>query len=179
MRPDALGQPGEAVGVVLVRPALGERGVQQGADRLGVGALGVLGADAAQRGVHGEAADAVLAGRRAQHRAGRQPQMGQPLAVGGGHGLGDLADQLVGVVRLQRAGGEERGEFGGVRQPLVDDVDEVVLLDGVQDLDEPGVAQQRGGTGRRQDGAGPRMVGGQRCARRRRGAVSRRPHANC
>ena len=92
---------------------------------------------------------------------GVQPQMGEALAVGGGHGLGDLADQLVGVVRLQRPGGEQRGELGGVGQPLVDDVDEVVLLDGVEDLDEAGVAEQRGGAGRRQHGAGPRVVGGQ------------------
>ena len=38
-QPDALGQAGEAVGVLLVGPALGQRGVEQGADRLGVRAL--------------------------------------------------------------------------------------------------------------------------------------------
>ena len=87
---DALGQPGQAVRVVLVRPALGERGVQQGADRLGVGALRGVGADAAQGGVHGEAADAVLPGRACAARrpgsaadapgprGGRRPWPGRP-----------------------------------------------------------------------------------------------------
>ena len=87
--------------------------------------------------------------------------MGEALAVCGGHGLGDLADELVGVVRLQRAGGEQVGELGGVGQPLVDDVDEVVLLDGVEDLHEAGVAEQRRGAGGGQHRPGPRVVGGQ------------------
>lgn len=87
--------------------------------------------------------------------------MGQALAVRGGHGLGDLADELVGVVRLQRPVGEHRGELGGVRQPLMDHVDEVVLLDGVQDLDEPGVTQQRRGTGGGQHRPAPGVVGRQ------------------
>ena len=59
---------------------------------------GRVGGDAAQRGVHGQAADPVLTGRAAQYGAGGEPQMGQALAVGGGHGLGDLAHELVGVV---------------------------------------------------------------------------------
>ena len=43
----------------------------------------------------------------------------------------------------------------------MDDVDEVVLLDGVEDLDEARVAQQRGGAGRGQHGTGPSVVRGQ------------------
>lgn len=87
--------------------------------------------------------------------------MGQSLAMRGRHGLGDLADELVGVVGLHRPRAEQRGELGGVRQPFVDDVDEVVLLHGVEDLHEAGVAEQGGGTGRGQHGAGSRVVGGE------------------
>ncbi len=87
--------------------------------------------------------------------------MGQALAVGGGHRGGHLGDHLIGVVHLQRAGGEQRGQFGGVGEPLMNDVDEVVLLDGVQYLDEAGVAEERRGTGRGQHGTGPGMVRGQ------------------
>lgn len=158
---DVLGQPGQAVGVALVRPALGERRVQQGADGLRVGALWGLGTDAAQRRVHGEAADTPLTGRGAQDGVGVQTQMGEALAVGGGHRGRHLADHLVGVVRLQRPWCEERGQLDGVGQPLVDDVDEVVLLDGVEDLDEPGIAEQGGGAGRCQDGTRPGVVRGQ------------------
>lgn len=87
--------------------------------------------------------------------------MGQALAVGGGHRLGELADELVGVVGLHRPGGQQSGELGGVRQPFVDHVDDVVLLDGVQDLDEAGVAEQGRGAGRGEHRAGPRVVRGQ------------------
>src|SRR5690606_7148940 len=73
----------------------------------------------------------------------------------------DLTDHLVGVVDLQGAGRQERGQLGGVGEPFVYDVDDVVLLDGVQDLDEAGVAQQGGGACRGQDGAGPCVVRGQ------------------
>src|SRR5690606_39521401 len=84
-----------------------------------------------------------------------------PISVCGGHGRGDLTDHLVGVVDLQGAGRQERGQLGGVGEPFVYDVDDVVLLDGVQDLDEAGVAQQGGGACRGQDGAGPCVVRGQ------------------
>lgn len=87
--------------------------------------------------------------------------MGEAFAVGGGHRVGELADELVGVVGLHRPGGQQRGQLGGVGEPFVDDVDEVVLLDGVQHLDEAGVAEQGGRAGRRQYGAGPGVVGGQ------------------
>ncbi len=73
--------------------------------------------------------------------------MGEALTVGRRHGARDLTDHLVGVVDLQRTGGEKSGQLGGVGQPFVDDVDEVVLLDGVEDLDEARIAQQRRGAG--------------------------------
>jgi hypothetical protein len=76
------------------------------------------------------------------------------------HGLGDLADELVRVVGLQRAGGEQRGEFHRVRKPLVDDVDQVVLLDGVEDLNEARVAEECRGPRGGQHRAGPRMLRG-------------------
>ncbi|MGX1119376.1 hypothetical protein RKD37_004739 [Streptomyces ambofaciens] len=155
---DVLGQTRQTVRVALVRPALGERGVQQGADGLGVGALRSLGTDAAQRGVDGEPADPPLARRRPQHGVGVQTKMGEALAVGGRHGRRDLTDHLVGVVHLQRPGGEERGQLGGVGEPLVHDVDEVVVLDGIQHLDEAGVAEQGGRACRRQHGPGSRVV---------------------
>ena len=81
--------------------------------------------------------------------------------MGGGHGRGDLADHLVRVVRLQRPGGEHSGQLDGVGKPLVHDVDEVVLLDGVEDLDEARVAEQRRGTGGGQHRPGARVVRGQ------------------
>src|SRR5690606_42164535 len=93
-------------------------------------------------GVDGPAADAPLVGRGEQHGVGVQTEVGQALAVCGGHGRGDLTDHLVGVVDLQGAGRQERGQLGGVGEPFVYDVDVVVLLDGVQDLDEAGVAEQ-------------------------------------
>lgn len=68
--------------------------------------------------------------------------MREPLTVRGGHRLGDLTDHLVGLVHLERARGEESGQLRGVRQPFVDHVDKVVLLDRVQDLDEAGITQQ-------------------------------------
>lgn len=86
--------------------------------------------------------------------------MGEALAVSGGHRLGELAHELVGVVGLHRPGGQQSGELGGVRQPFVDHVDEVVLLDGVQDLDEARVPEQGRGAGGGQHRAGPRVVGG-------------------
>ncbi len=159
--PHPLGQPGEAVRVVLVGPALGEGGVEEGADGLGVGALGAVDVDAAEGGVDREAADAPLAGGGAQDGAGVEPEVGEALAVGGGHGLGDLLGQLVDVVRLQRPGGEQRGQLGGVRQPLVDHVDDLVLLDGVEDLDEARVAEERRRAGGGQHGAGARVLGRQ------------------
>ncbi len=81
--------------------------------------------------------------------------------VGGGDRVGDLADHLVRVVRLHRAGGEQLGEVGRVGQPLPDDVHQLALLDGVQDLDEARVAEQRGGLGGGQHGAGALVAGGQ------------------
>src|SRR4051812_6495960 len=87
--------------------------------------------------------------------------MGQTLAMSGSHRGADLADHLVGVVRLHGAGGDHGGQLDGVGQPLVDDVDEFVLLDGVQYLDEARVAEQRRGTGRGQYRTRPRMVRGQ------------------
>lgn len=73
--------------------------------------------------------------------------MRQSFTVRGGHGLGDLAHELVGVVGFEGAGGQQRRQLGGVGEPFVDDVDDVVLLHGVQDLDEARVTEQRGGTG--------------------------------
>lgn len=147
---DTLGQPGQTVRIGVVRPALSQRGVQERADRLRVGALRGVGADAAQRGIHREPADAPLAGRGAQYGTRGQPQVRQALAVRGGHGLGDLADHLVRVVHFERARGQERRQLRGVRKPLVHHIDEVVLLDRVQDLDEAGIAEKGGGPGRRQ-----------------------------
>lgn len=43
----------------------------------------------------------------------------------------------------------------------MDDIDEVVLLDGVEDLYEAWVAEKCRGAGRREYGAGPRVVGGE------------------
>lgn len=160
-QPDVLGQTCQTVCVALVRPALGERGVQQGSDGLGVGALRSVGTDAAQCGVDGQPADPPLARRRTQHRVGAQTKMGEALPVRGRHGRRDLTDHLVGVVHLQRPGGEESGQLGGVREPLVHDVDEVVVLDGVQYLDETGIAEQGGRTRRGQHGPGARVVRGE------------------
>ena len=92
---------GQAVRVLLVGPALGERGVQQRADGLRVVTLCVVAGDAAQCRVHGEPPDAVLAHAGAQYAGRGQPQMGQPFAVCGGERLGELADELVCLVRLQ------------------------------------------------------------------------------
>lgn len=146
-QPHTLGEPGETVGIDLVRPALRQCGVEQGADRLGVRALRTVGCDAAQGGVHGEAADPVLAGRAPQYRARGEPQMREALAVRGRHGLGYLADQLVGVVSVHRTGGQQSRELSGVGEPFVDDIDEVVLLDRVEYLHETRVPEQRGGPG--------------------------------
>ncbi len=160
----ALRQALEVVAVLRVRPAVGERGEQQGADRAGVGALGVLGrplgGQPAQGGVHRDAVDPVLTAVGAQHAARGEPQVGLAAAVGGRDGVGDLADHLVRLVRLHRAVGEQPGQVGGVRQPLPDDVDQLALLDGVQDLDEARVAEQGGGLGRGQHLAGPLVAGG-------------------
>lgn len=158
---DVLGQPGQAVRVVLVRPALRQGGVQEGTDRLGVRALWCLRRDAAQGGVDGEAADAPLTGRGAQHRARGEPQMCEALAVSGGHRLGDLVHELVGLVHLEGARGEQRGQLRGIGQPFVHHVHEVVLLDRVQDLDEARVAEQRRRACRREDGSCPRVVRGE------------------
>lgn len=84
--------------------------------------------------------------------------MGQTFAVRGGHGLGDLGDHLVGVVHLQRPGGQQSRQLGRVRQPFVDDIDKVVLLDGVEDLDEAGVTEEGGGAGGGQHRPSPGVV---------------------
>lgn len=78
----------------------------------------------------------------------------------GGHGLRDLADELVGVVGLQGAGSEQRGDFSRVGQPFVHDIDEIVLLDGIQDLHEARVAEKGRGPGGREDGTCPGVISG-------------------
>lgn len=158
---DALGKPGKTVGIDLVGPALCQCGIEQSADRFGVCALRAIGGNAPQGGVHREATDPVLAGRAPQYRPGGESQMCETLTVCGRHGLGDLTDQLIGVVSIHRACCQQGRELGGVGEPFVNDIDEVVLLDRVEDLHEARVAEQRGGPGRGQHGAGSWMIRGE------------------
>ncbi|KDN84156.1 hypothetical protein KCH_39470 [Kitasatospora cheerisanensis KCTC 2395] len=85
--------------------------------------------------------------------------MGLAALVGGGDGVGDLADHLVGVVRLQRAVRQQFAEVPGAGQPLADDVHQLALLHGVQHLDEARVAEQGGAAGGGEDRLGAAVAG--------------------
>ncbi|MFD0329662.1 hypothetical protein ACFQZC_19380 [Streptacidiphilus monticola] len=86
--------------------------------------------------------------------------MGEPTTVGGRQRIGHLADQLVGLVVVERPIREDLVQAGGVGKPLPHDVEELAVLDGVEDLDETRVSEESGLAGSCQDPLGALVSGG-------------------
>ena len=139
---------GEAVRVLLVRPALRERGVEQRTDALGVGCA---------------AGCSLLMPRRAALTArprmrycpepvrstvpGVRRRCARPSRCAAARAWESWLTSWYASCGSSGPAARMFAQRGGVGKPLVDDVDEVVVLDGVEDLDEARVAEKGGGAG--------------------------------
>ncbi len=152
---------GRALGA---RPAADQGRVEQagqvehvalvGADRVATGDPALLAS--AEHGVDDEADQLDRAGLGDQDVLGKQPSVGDPVAVRDRDRLGHLLDHPGRPARGQQALGEQPVE-GDPGPPLVDDVDDAVLLGGVEHPQQVAVADQGGGAGGGEHRGGARV----------------------